>query len=425
MNDTTHTHRYPSSSTIHRQVLSNGVTVLVYENFSTQSVVIEGLVRVGALADPPAQAGLASFTAGTLMRGTQQRSYDHIYEALESVGADLGFSSGYFTTSFSAQSLVEDFGLMLDLLAESLRTPTFPPAQIEQVRAQILTGLQLRASDTAQMAMLAFREKLYGAHPYGRSRQGTMQTVKAITPDAIADFHRRFYGPQGMIFTVVGGIRAADAVTQVVAAFGDWTGPQQPPPAEVADVDRPWSREETAVVIPDKSQADVVLGVPGPRRSAPDYLHASLANTVLGVFGNMGRIGQAVREAEGLAYYAYSRLEGGLGPGPWFAGTGVAPDKVSRAVALILKEIHRLQQELVPADELADSQAYRIGSLPVGLETSSGMADVITDMELYDLGPDYLLEFPERIRAITPQQIQAAARKYLSTEQLVVAVAGP
>jgi zinc protease len=132
-----------------------------------------------------------------------------------------------------------------------------------------------------------------------------------------------------------------------------------------------------------------------------------------------------VREEQGLAYYAYSRLHGGLGPSPWIASAGVAPDKVDQAIESIRAEIGRMQTEPVTDEELADCQAYRTGSLPVSLETNSGLAGIITDMELYDLGLDYLQRFPNLIRAITPERIQAAAQKYLSTSQLAVAVAGP
>lgn len=139
----------------------------------------------------------------------------------------------------------------------------------------------------------------------------------------------------------------------------------------------------------------------------------------------MGRIGQSVREEQGLAYYAYSRLQGGLGPAPWCAVAGVAPAAVEQAITSICDEIKRMQDEIVPDDELADNKAYRIGSLPMGLETNSGIADIIADMELYGLGLDYLVEYPAQIAAITAVQIQQAAQKYLSTNQIGVAVAGP
>ena len=129
--------------------------------------------------------------------------------------------------------------------------------------------------------------------------------------------------------------------------------------------------------MPDKAQTDIIMGLPGPRRSAEDYLEASMMNTILGIFGMMGRIGQSVREEQGLAYYAYSRLAGGLGPGAWTAAAGVAPDNVEQAVESIRAEIRRIQDEPVDAEELADSRAYRTGSLPVSLETNGALADDI------------------------------------------------
>ncbi|KAA3663282.1 MAG: insulinase family protein [Chloroflexi bacterium] len=417
--------QYPNANTIHRHQLPNGITVLIYENFVTESVVIEGLVRTGSLAEIAAQAGLANMTSALLMRGTNQRSFAQIYDALESVGAEVVFGSGYHHTSFSGQGLVEDLDLLLEVVAQSLRGPTFPAVQVEQLRGQIMTGLQMRASDTGQMALLSFREALYQEHPYGRSQRGYDHTIPTITREDIANFHQRHFGPQGMIVTVVGAVKAAAALAKVEALFGDWQVPAQQVVSSVADVARPERVVKTAVSIPDKSQADLVIGLPGPRRSVPDYLDASLMNTILGVFGMMGRIGQTVREEQGLAYYAYSRLQGGLGPTPWMACAGVAPGDIDKATNSILQEIERIQNELISPEELADSQTYRIGSLPVGLETNAGMADVITDMELYELGLDYLLHYPDLIRDITQERIQTAAQKYLSSEQVVVAVAGP
>jgi zinc protease len=193
----------------------------------------------------------------------------------------------------------------------------------------------------------------------------------------------------------------------------------------VGDQPRPAGLVRHNVNMPEKAQADIIMGLPGPRRSAEDYLEASMMNTILGVFGMMGRIGQNVREEQGLAYYAYSRLSGGLGPGAWTAAAGVSPENVEQAVASILDEIKRIQDEPVDDDELADSKAYRIGSLPVSLETNGALADVIGDMEYYELGLDFLQTYAERINRITVADVQAAARKYLSVDELAVVVAGP
>lgn len=420
-----HTANYPSTQTIHREVLPNGIIVLVYERFASPSFVIEGSVRTGALAETRANAGLANLTAVSLMHGTQNHTFEQIYDELESVGADLSFSGGFHTTGFSAQGLIEDFDLVLDLTAAALRTPTFPADQIQQIRGQLVTALHMRANDTRAMASLAFDELVYGNHPYGRSELGYLDTIPHITPEHLQQFHTRNYGPQNMIITIVGAIKAETAVAKIQQTLGDWHNPQQPSPPLVADILRPAALIRSHVPMPDKQQADIRLGLPGPRRAAADYLHASLMNTILGVFGMMGRIGQSVREEQGLAYYAYSRLQGGLGPAPWCAVAGVAPAAVEQAITSICDEIKRMQDEIVPDDELADNKAYRIGSLPMGLETNSGIADIIADMELYGLGLDYLVEYPAQIAAITAVQIQQAAQKYLSTNQIGVAVAGP
>ncbi len=416
---------YPNAQTIRRERLANGLTLLVYERFASPSLVIDGLVRAGALGETRPTAGLAHFTAVSLMRGTENHTFEQIYEALESAGASLNFSGAYHTTGFSAQGLVEDADLLLELLAEALRQPVFPEAEVEKVRGQLLTGIAMRENDPQQMAGLAFDELIYGDHPYGRSDLGYVDSLPGLTVNDLRQFHRRYYGPQEMIMTVVGAMKVEEVVEKVTAVLGDWRNPRQEKLPDAPDAPRPDSLKRVHVPMPDKQQSNICLGLPGPRRTAPDYLDASLMNTILGVFGMMGRIGQKVREEKNLAYDAYSVLQGGLGPAPWYAAAGVAPPNVEPAIAAILAEIARLQNELVPAAELADNQAYRTGSLPMSLEMNSGLANVITDMELYDLGLDYLLQYPGLIREITPERIRAAAQKYLSTEQLGIAVAGP
>ncbi|CUS01998.2 Peptidase M16 family protein [Candidatus Promineifilum breve] len=416
---------YPGPESIHRHELANGITLLIYENMSSDTISIEGVVRAGSVIETRPKAGLADFTADLLMRGTQKRTFDEIYEALESVGAGVSFGGSRHTSGFSGRSLVEDFDLVLDIIDESLCRPTFPDEQIERLRGQIITGLQMRANNTRQMAWLAFHETTYADHPFGRSVSGYLDTIPAITRQDIVDFYARHYGPQGMIIGVAGALPAATILGKIEAKFGGWRNDDQQPVGLAPDVVRPTGVRRRNLPMPEKHQADIVLGLPGPRRSAADYLDASLMNTILGVFGMMGRIGQNVREEQGLAYYASSRLEGGLGPGPWTASAGVAPDKVEQAIESIRHEIRRMMDEPVSAEELADSQAYRTGSMPMSLETNGGIVDIITDMELYDLGLDYLYRYAELINGITVERIQAAARKYLSADDLVIAVSGP
>jgi zinc protease len=179
------------------------------------------------------------------------------------------------------------------------------------------------------------------------------------------------------------------------------------------------------VKIPGKSQADLVLGAAGPPRTSDDFLPASLGNSVLGQFGMFGRIGQAVRERAGLAYYAFSSLGGGMGPGPWYVNAGVAPGDVQRAADLIREEIARFVREPVDAEELADSKANFTGRLPLALESNGGVAGALLNLERYELDLDYYVRYAERVAAVTAEEVLDVSRRYLSPDRLGIAVAGP
>jgi zinc protease len=415
----------PGPDDITRTVLPNGIVVLARANFNSPSVVINGYLDVGSLFDSDEKLGLADFTASALMRGTQQRDFQQIYDALESVAASLGFGGGTHSNAFSGRALSEDLPLLLKLLAEALRQPVFPPEQVERLRAQLLTGLAIRAQDTGAVASMTFDEIVYARHPYRRPDDGYPETVQAIMRDDLVEFQRRHYGPRGMVLSVVGSVDPARAIEEVAQALGDWQNPSQPELPPLPEWTPLQGVETRRVAIPGKSQADMILGTAGPQRSAPDFLAASLGNNILGQFGMMGRIGDVVREQAGLAYYAYSSLSGGIGPGPWHVAAGVDPANIDQAIDLIRAEITRFVNEPVTADELSDSQANYVGRLPLSLESNAGVAGALINLERYALGLDYYRRYPDLIRAITRQEVLDAARHYLHPDRLGIAVAGP
>lgn len=425
MNSAATKYSFPGPEDITRTELPNGAVVLARANFNSPSVVVSGYLPVGNLFDPDEKLGLAGFTALALMRGTARRSFREIYDALESVGASMGFNGGTHTTGFGARALVEDLDLLLELLNETIRQPAFPTEHMERLRAQMLTGLAIQAQDTGEMASLTFDQIVYADHPYSRPEDGYPETVQAITREDLEAFHRRHFGPEGMVISVVGAVEPEEAVDKVAQTLGDWENPQQP---DVPPLTAVRALNETVtrhVTIAGKFQADLVMGAAGPERRSPDYLAASLGNSVLGQFGMMGRIGDAVREKAGLAYYAYSSLGGGMGPGPWYVSAGIDPQNVDQAVTLISEEIRQFTAEPVSSEELSDSQANFIGRLPLSLESNGGVAAALLNLERYELGLDYYYRYADLIRAITPQDVLETARRYLHPERLAVATAGP
>ena len=278
-------------------MLPNGITVLARENWAAPSVVVEGYLVVGNLDEPANMPGLASFVVSMLSRGTEHRTFAEINETIESVAASIGFSSDRHITNFSTKSLAEDLDLVLEVLADELRAPAFPAPYIERVRGLRFTALAERENDTRQMAGRTFRELMYGDHPLGRDMLGTRESLNAIQRDALVEFYDTFYRPQDMVVVVVGAVPAEEAVRKIEAAFGDWHGarPQRAALAPLPPIDGVRKRQ---VVMPDKTQSDLVMGWQGMRRLDPDFDPARLANTVLGVFGMMGRLGdERPREA--------------------------------------------------------------------------------------------------------------------------------
>ncbi len=415
----------PGPDDIYRQVLPNGITVLTRSNFNSPSVVVSGYFGAGALFEPDDKLGLAEFTCYSLMRGTKKRTFDKIYNELESVGASLGFSAGVHTSGFHGRSLAEDLPLLLNLLSESLVTPVFPKVEVEKLRAQLLTGLAIRAQDTADMASMVFDAILFKDHPYSRPEDGHPETIQAIKRDDLVKFHRDLYGPRGMVIAMVGAVKAEEAVRHVKRALGGWQVKCQKDALELPELKLLKKTVSKPYRIAGKSQSDMVIGTNGPRRRDPEFMATSLGNNILGQFGMMGRIGDVVREKAGLAYYASSSLSAGIGPGSWEVSAGVNPQNVKKASGLIQDELKRFVQEGVTEIELADSKANYIGRLPISLESNGGVAGALLNIERHNLGLDYYRRYPILVNEVSREDVLQAARKFIDPNRLAIAVAGP
>ena len=418
-------HAVPNPDDITRVELENGIVVLARANFNSPSISITGMLHVGSMYDQLDKLGLAAITAGALMRGTQDRNFQQIFNELESVGASLGYAGGTHTTGFHGKSLAEDIDLLLEIIGDTLRNSVFPEEQIERQKAQVLTGLALRAQSTSETAGMNFDKLLYPEHPYGLPNDGFVETVNLIDRDDLLAFNQKHYGPKGMVIVVAGGIEPQDAVDKVRQILGGWQNTNQPEIRNLPEWKPLSQTQRIRAEIPEMSQSDVVIGTAGPARSYPDFLHTSLANSIFGQFGMMGRIGEVVREKAGLAYYAYSSLGSSYGPGPWSVVAGVNPSNEEKVVDLIKKEIKKLISEKVTEEELADVKANYIGRVPLSLEANISVAATLLQMEKHQFGLDYLVRYPDLVNSITREGVQAAAANYLDPDRLVISIAGP
>jgi zinc protease len=414
----------PGSDDISRVELSNGITVLARANFNSPSIVVSGYLPGGSMFDPLDKLGLAHFTSISLMRGTQKHSFQELYGEIESVGASLGFGASVHNVSVGGRALAEDLSLLLNMMKESLRHPTFPLEYIERLRAQLLAGLAIRAQDTGDMASLTFDNLLFPNHPYGRPEDGYAETIQAITREDLINFHTAHYGPRGMVLVIVGGVEPAQAIDEVRQTLEDWVNPVQEETPELPYLRKITESVRQHVSIAGKSQCDLVMGCQGPQRRSPDYLPASLGNSILGQFGMMGRIGDVVREQAGLAYYASTSLNGWISGGSWEVSAGINPSNLERAIELITSELRRFASEPVTTEELDDSQANFVGRLPLSMESNNGVANALLNLERFQLGLDYYRQYPDLINAVTIEQILEVSRRYLDVDHLVTISAG-
>lgn len=420
-----HLDALPSAKNITRVVTANGITVLIRQNFNSPTLSIKGYVMSGSIFDPDDKLGLSYLTASGLMTGTTQRDFQSIYNEIESIGASMGFSSGTLTTSFSAHCLSEDLASILQLMADSLRNPVFPKKEFNRQKNQMLTALKIRSQDTSEMAALLFDEIIYAGHPYQRPDEGYEETIQVIKREDLAEFYQSHYGPRGMVIVIVGAVDPTAAVDAIKQALGDWENPHQAFMPEIPPATALLETIRKNHSIPGKSQVDLVMGGLAPDRYSPDYQTLRVGNNILGEFGMMGRIGQRVREESGLAYYAYSSLSISLGPGAWELIAGVNPKNLEQCIDLMTDEVRKFVSEPVTEDELADSKSYFLGRMPLLLESNSGVAISLLNIEHFNLGLDYFLHYPELVQAVTAEEILQASRKYLDPDRLAIAVSGP
>lgn len=425
MPDFSDTNQLPDENTISRTLLPNNIVVLCKPDFLSPSVVVNGYLLNGSMQDPPNKLGLALFTSYALMRGAKNRSGIQIYRELETAGASFGFGASVQTTSFGGRSLIEDLPLLLRTLADCIREPRFPEDQIRKLKMQLLTGLLLREQDTSEMASMRFDAILFPNHPYGVPEDGYFETVQSITRKDLVHFHQHYYGPEGMVIIIVGAVTPQQANDLVYDAIGDWHNTHWQAPGEMPDY-QPLQRSETDfIAIADKFQMDLILGCHGPCRNAPEFLAASLGNNILGQFGMMGRIGEAVREKSGLAYYASSSLNAMMKGGSWEISAGINPENYHAAIKIIREELSRFITFPVSVEELEDVKASAIGSLPLSLESNNGVANLILRMERFGLGLNYIRNYSARVAEISQADILQVAQRYIDLERLVIVSAGP
>jgi zinc protease len=407
-----------------RLTLANGATVLTKETTTNPSVTMLVGLRAGTFYDPDGSEGVAALVGRVLDRGTRTRSAADIADELDGRGASLSVVAGRHQLSVSATCLAEDFPAIFTLVADVIQRPAFDEREVSNKRADLLTSILQDEDDPAAVAVDSLMARLYPSHPYGRRARGTTSTVEQLTRMDLVEFHRHWFTPESAILVVVGDVDPQSVVLAAAREFEPWAAQRayEPPIATPASSS---ARELAVVPMMNKAQADIAYGFMGLRRSDPDYYAGWVMNNALGQYALGGRLGDSIRERQGMAYYVYSSLESSLAEGPLMIRAGVSREHVERALNSIDEELGSVLRDGITAKEFEESKRYLVGSIPRQLETNAAIAGFLLSTEFYGLGADYDARLPALIHGVTLDQVNAVAHRLIDPARASVVVAGP
>ena len=404
--------------------LKNGLQVVLLRSTKVPTFNMQMVVLSGGLADPSDYRGLASFTASLLREGTTKRSSKDISEQVDSLGATLNATAGLssLTTTVSAAGLVENFDQTLDLFADVIRNPTFPQAEVARFKTRTMSQMHLQRSIPQFLAAEQFSRAIYGANHPASFIVAPAESIMKISSKDVTDFHARYYRPNNAILAIVGDVTMTEIMPKLEKAFGDWEKGDVPAttiPAAPAQSDA----RIYLIDRPGSVQTVLQLGTLGIERTSLDYFPVLLADRVLGG-GPSGRLFLNLREDKGYTYGAYSQFGGSKFRGTWISSSEVRTDVTEGAMKEFMYELKRLRDEKVDAMELENAKRSIIGSFALSLEQPQALLQNVITQKLYNLPADYWDTYPQKVNAITADDVQRVAQKYIDLHHLQVVAVG-
>ncbi|MCX5717743.1 MAG: pitrilysin family protein [Nitrospirae bacterium] len=403
-----------------KKILPNGFTVLHFEKHNLPIVMITMIVKAGLLDEPKEKAGLAHLTAELLDEGTKNRKSAEISEEIEFMGAGLGASAGSDYTTITLSVLKKDIEKGFEIFSDIILNPVFPQEELNRKRELIKGSLKQKEEDPSFLAARSFKKEVFGEHPYGRLVEGSIETLSEITREDLLSFHSKYFIPNNAILSVVGDLTPSELNSLIKKHLDPW---------KIADLPErkiyPMNEEKTKKSVKidrDVTQATIIIGHLGISRDNPDYYAVSVMNYILGNGGFSSRLMQKIRDEMGLAYDVSSFFMLNKEKGSFHAEVQTKNESANTVIEEVVKQIEKIREEKVSNEELSEEKDYLTGSFPRRLDTSRKIADFIATAEFYNLGLDYVEKYVSFINAVTKEDVQRVARKYLDAENFVLIV---
>ncbi len=404
---------------VEEQPAGPGVKCLLYKSANNPTVAVHGSILAGTSAEPSGKSGLAELTTRLLIRGTRKLGAVKIADLLESVGAAVSFRNSQDSIIFQARMTSPWTKRVLGIVADCLTRPALSPRDVEREREGLLTDIRLRDDDTTRRGMRDLQRLVYpSGHPYRKDRFGTAETVKNLERSDVKDYFENVISKATTLIAFAGQFKKDEVVSWAARTFGARNARRINSKKNTGSNSTSKSAKRE-IVMPHKTQADILIGGAASSRTEPDYEPLNFE------LGFMGRLGQRVRDKEGLAYSCTSFLNAGLAGGSWTALAGVNPRNVAKALELMKEEIERVRQELVEEQELVDAKQNQLGSALMELESTEGIARTSHNLAHFDLGLDYFVKRRQLFSKITREDLTSMGKKYLDSSRLSTVIVGP
>lgn len=406
-------------------VLPNGLRVVLLENHKTPTFLMRMVVLGGGLSDPPSAPRTAIFTAALLREGTIKRTSREIAEQSESLGATIDVDTRgsllNFTSSVNVAGLSENFDQALDIFADVVRNPAFPAEEVEKFKQRMIAQLESERAIPWQIAYERIYKSVYSENPPVAGSVST-ESVRAVMPQTLKEFHRAFYRPNNAILAVTGDITMKELMSKLEKAFGDWQRASVPA-VKIPRVVPPRKPGFFLINRPGSVQTSLALGSFGIKRDSPDYFPVLVMNQILGGT-SQARLFTNLREDKGYTFGAFSSFSGSKYPGFIMLSSEVRTEVTAGALKEFMYEIGRIRDEKVPADELENTKRSLVGGFALSLERPRELLSNIVTQKLYGFPASYWDDYPQQVAKVTSKDVQRVARKYLDLSRLQIAAVG-
>lgn len=408
---------------IEKSKLSNGLNLWVVQQHELPIVSMNLVINGGGAVESAEKSGVASMTAAMLTQGTKNHSALDISNSLQAIGAQVNGGAGWDNSGVSMQTITKNLDKALDIYADVVTNAAFPDQEFQQLKRRTLGGLLQRKASATAVAGVVYDKVLYGEQPYGRQLTGDEKTIKALGRDDLASFYRANYVPNNSTLIVVGDVQPADIKARLERAFANW---------KAGDV-KPFNLSEQrmaakpAIYIVDKpgaAQSSVSIGAVGIERSNPDFYAVQVMNSILGG-GGTARLFMNLREDKGYTYGAYSRFTPRRAAGPFSASGEIQTVSTKEAVQEFLKEINGIRgARPVTQTELEVNKQSFIRRFPAGFETVGGISNQLANLVTYNLPDSYFNDYIRNINAVTVDDVNRVANKYLDPSKMAIVIVG-